>query len=47
MAETENPEDGGYVVRPKHKKDKSGDWERIKDKPYAAVKYKKIPYGRE
>ena len=29
MAETENPEDGGYVVRPKHKKDKFGDWERI------------------
>jgi len=45
MAETENPEDGGYVVHPKHKKDKFGDWERIKDKPYCAVKYKKIPDG--
>ena len=45
MAETDNPEDGGYVVHPKHKKDKFGDWKRINDKPYASVKYKKIPEG--
>lgn len=46
MAETDNPNEGGYVVEPKYKKDKkTGDWIRVKDKPYGKEKYKPIPTG--
>ena len=45
MAETEDPKEGGYVVEPKHKKDKNDDWIRIKDKSYGKEKYKPIPKG--
>ena len=44
MAETVNPENDGYVVEPKYKRDKTtGDWTRIKDKSYGVAKYKPIP----
>jgi hypothetical protein len=46
MAETDNPAEGGYFVEPKYKEDKkTGDWIRIKDKPYGKEKYKPIPDG--
>jgi len=43
VAETENSEDGGYVVEPKYKMDiKTDNWNRIKDKPYGKEKYKEL-----
>lgn len=44
MADTENPKEGGYFVKPKYKKDRETDeWVRIKDKPYGKEKYKPLP----
>ena len=44
VAETNTPEEGGYVVEPKCKRNKeTDDWDRIKDKPYGKDKYKKLP----
>ena len=44
IAETEIPEEGGYVVEPKYKHIKKDDeWIRIKDKPYGKGKYKELP----
>ena len=45
FADTENTLEGGYVVDPKMKKDKRGEWIRIKDKPYGTEKYKPLPEG--
>lgn len=42
LAETENPEYGGYVVEAKYKRNTKN---RIKDKPYGKEKYKPIPKG--
>lgn len=43
MAKTDNEKEGGYVVNPKYKKDKFGDYIRVKDKPYGKDKFKAIP----
>lgn len=44
MADTDDIREGGYVVSPKYKRDKvTGEWARVKDKPYGKEKYKKIP----
>ena len=43
MADTENINEGGYVVDPISKKDRNGNWFRIKDKPYGQETYRKIP----
>ena len=46
MAATDNPQEGGYVVEPKYKRNKkTNGWNRIKDKPYSKEKYKPIPNG--
>lgn len=46
MAHTDNPKEGGYVVEPKHKKDKeTGEYIRRTDKPYGKEKFKAIPKG--
>lgn len=42
FAETETPEEGGYITEPKFKKI-DGEWERKKDKPYGKEKYAAIP----
>lgn len=44
VAETEIPEEGGYVVEPKYKHDRKTDsYVRIKDKSYGKDKYKELP----
>ncbi len=45
LAQTENPQEGGYVVTPKGKKDNKEGWIRLNDKPYGKEKYKPIPDG--
>lgn len=43
-ADTEKPEEGGYLCQSKFKFDKKSDtWIKLKDKPYGKEKYKKIP----
>ena len=44
VADTEIPEQGGYVVEAKSKRNKKTDaYIRIKDKPYGKEKYKELP----
>jgi len=44
VAETKIPEEGGYVVEEKYKRNKkTDDYIRIKDKPYGKEKYKELP----
>ena len=44
FAQTDNPNEGGYMVLPKYKKDRQTDgYVRVKDKPYGAVKHKPLP----
>ena len=44
VAETKIPEEGGYVVEAKYKRNKkTDDYIRIKDKPYGKEKYKELP----
>jgi hypothetical protein len=43
-ADTKNPNEGGYLCKPKFKFDKkSNTWVKLKDKPYGKERYKKIP----
>ena len=43
FADTEVPEQGGYAIEPKYKRDKKSDeWIRIKDKPYGKEKCKPL-----
>jgi hypothetical protein len=46
LAETGNPETGGYAVEPKFKKNKKTDeWVRLIDKPYGKEKASPLPNG--
>jgi hypothetical protein len=44
FADTENPNEGGYIVDSKYKfNEKTYEYDRIKDKPYGQEKYKDFP----
>lgn len=43
LAQTEIESEGGYIVEPKYKRNKEGDYVRKNDKPYGKVKSKPLP----